>query len=119
MIKEPFLSRRAKPLSHDSQLFHRCTRGITAGALAVAQELLAQPHAQVRALQDARDVGDDHAQVLLFVHSQVGHQRGERVVGDLRPATRRVRSESVEPPLCRGFESREKPGTSLRKLRSL
>ena len=53
------------------------------GALDVAQELMSQPAALVRALDQAGDVGDDEAVVVGARHAQVGHERRERVVGDL------------------------------------
>ena len=54
--------------------------------LEVAQEPIAEPGARVRALDEARDVGDDEAPLVGEAdHAQVGDQRGERVVGDLRP----------------------------------
>ena len=58
--------------------------------LHVAQELVPQPRAFARALDQPGDVGHHERQpVLVLDHAQVRHQRGERVVGDLRARARR------------------------------
>ncbi len=54
-----------------------------AGALDVAQELVAQPAARVRALDQAGDVGQHEIAVIDHHHAQVGTQGGEGIVGDL------------------------------------
>ena len=54
-------------------------------ALDVAQELVSQTAPFVRALDEAGDVGHDEAVVPRTRHAEVRHERGERVVGDLRP----------------------------------
>ena len=57
-----------------------------AGALQVAQELVAKAGALRRALDEAGNVGDDEAAVGVHAHhAEVGMQGGEGVVGDLRP----------------------------------
>ena len=58
-----------------------------AGALQVAQELVAQAGALGGALDQARDVGHDEALLGRDAHdAEIRMQRGERVVGDLRAA---------------------------------
>jgi hypothetical protein len=57
-------------------------------ALDVAEELQAQAPAGRGARDEAGDVGHGERDVAGADHTQVGHQRGERVVGDLRPGCR-------------------------------
>ena len=52
-------------------------------ALNVAQELMAQALALARTLDKARDVGNDIGVLAGTHHTQVGHERGKRIVGDL------------------------------------
>ena len=60
-----------------------------AGALQVAQEQVAQAGALGGALDQARHVGDDEALARTDAHdTQVRMQRGEGIVGDLRPRVR-------------------------------
>ena len=60
-----------------------------ARAREVAQELVAQPGAFGRALDQSGNVGDDEAPVLGHAHhAQVGVQGGEGIVGDLRAGGR-------------------------------
>ena len=54
-------------------------------ALDVPQELQAQALAGGRARDQAGHVGDGEGVVAGLHHAEVGHQGGERVVGDLRP----------------------------------
>ena len=54
------------------------------GALDVTQELQAEAFALRGARDQARHVGDRIAHVAGLHHAQVRHERGERVVGDLR-----------------------------------
>ena len=51
--------------------------------LDVAQELVAQALALARALDEAGDVGNDIGVLAGTHHTQVGHERGKRIVGDL------------------------------------
>jgi hypothetical protein len=51
-------------------------------ALHMAQELMPQPDARMRALNQPRYIGDDEALVLVLHDAEVGHERCERVVGD-------------------------------------
>ena len=52
----------------------------------VAQELVAEPRAFGRAFDQAGNVGDHEAAVVVDAHhAEVGVQRRERIVGDLRP----------------------------------
>ena len=54
------------------------------GPLDVAEELVAEPHALVRALDEPGDVGDDAGVgVGELEHPELGFQGGERVAGDL------------------------------------
>ena len=54
-------------------------------ALDVAEELEAEPLALARALDETGHVGDGEAHVAGLDHAEVRVERGERVVGDLRP----------------------------------
>lgn len=54
-------------------------------ALAVAQELVAQPDAGVGALQQARDVREHGRPEVGLADAQVRRQRRERVIRHLRP----------------------------------
>ena len=65
-----------------------------AGALEVREELVAQPHALARTLDQARDVGHDQlAPVGRLDRAEHRLQRRERIVGDLRPRVRDAREE--------------------------
>ena len=57
-------------------------------ALDVAQEVVAEAAALAGALDQAGHVGDGERRVAGGDHAEVGHQRGERVVGDLGPGPR-------------------------------
>jgi hypothetical protein len=81
------------------------TSGRPARALDVPQKLCAQSGAFVRALDQAGDVGDDEADLILVAddnHSQIWLQRGEGVVGDFRACRRDARDQ-------RGFANIRKP----------
>ena len=52
-------------------------------ALDMTQELMAQALALGRALDETRDVGNDIGILAGTHHAEIGHERGERVVGDL------------------------------------
>ena len=62
-------------------------------ALDVAQELQAEALALAGAGDEAGDVGDGEALVAGLHDAEVGHERGERVVGDLGPRRRQHRHE--------------------------
>ena len=63
-------------------------------ALEVREELVAEPDALARALDQARDVGDDElAPVGRLDRAEHRLQRRERVVGDLRPRVRDAREQ--------------------------
>ena len=68
-----------------------------ARALDVPQELRAQPGSCVRALDQARNVGDHKADFILRIahrnHAKIRLQSGERIVGDLRPRRRDARDQ--------------------------
>ena len=67
-----------------------------AGALHMLEEAVAQALAFVGALDEAGDVGDDHAAVrIVFVDhdAQIGRQRGEGISRDLGPRRRDLRDE--------------------------
>jgi len=68
-----------------------------ARALEVAQELVPEPGAGVRPLDEPRHVGDDEALPAPADDAEVRHERGERVVGDLR-AGREIRLMRVDFP---------------------
>ena len=51
--------------------------------LDVAQELMAQALALARTLDKAGDIGNDIGVLAGTHHTQVGHERGKRIVGDL------------------------------------
>ena len=54
------------------------------------EKLVAEPEAAVRAFDQAGHVGDDEAAIAAQLHdAEVGRQRRERVVRDLRAARRR------------------------------
>ena len=64
------------------------------GALEVAEELMAEAEAAMRALDQSGHVGDDEAAIVAQAdHAEIRRQRGERVVGDLRPRRRDARDE--------------------------
>ena len=63
------------------------------GALDVAQERVAEARALARALDESRDVGDDVAVLARLHHSEVRHERRERVVRDLRPRRGHARDQ--------------------------
>ena len=70
-----------------------------AGALEVRQELVAEPHALARALDQARDVGDDQlAPVGRLDRAEHRLQRRERIVGHLRPRVRDARERATTCP---------------------
>ena len=75
-------------------------------ALDVAQELVSQPAPLVRPLDEAGDVGRHEAQVAAGGHAQVGHERGERVVGDLRPGRADARDERGLPRRGHAYQRR-------------
>ena len=56
-------------------------------ALDVAQEVVAETAPLAGALDQPGDVGDGERGVARLHHAEVGHQRRERVVGDLGPGT--------------------------------
>src|SRR4029079_13041980 len=59
-----------------------------AGAPEVAQELVSQPGALGRALDQAGDVGDDEALLAYPHHAKRRLERGERVIGAFRTRAR-------------------------------
>ena len=63
------------------------------GALDMAEELVSQAAPLVRSLDETGDVGHDEAQIARARHAQVGHERGERVIGDLRACRRDLRDK--------------------------
>ena len=62
-------------------------------ALDMAQELVPQAAALVSTLDKPGDVGHDEAVIARARHAQVRHERGERVVGDLRARRAHLRDE--------------------------
>ena len=62
-------------------------------ALDMAQELVPQAATLRGALDQAGDVGDDIRVIAGADDAEVGHERGERVVGDLRPGGTHARDE--------------------------
>ena len=63
-------------------------------ALDVAQEVVPEAAALARALDQPGYVGDGEGRVTGQHDAEVGHQRGERVVGDLRPRPRQRRDQA-------------------------
>ena len=63
------------------------------GALDMAEELVSQAAPLVRTLDETGDVGHDEAQIARARYAQVGHKRGERVIGDLRACRRDLRDK--------------------------
>ena len=59
-----------------------------AAALDMAEEAVAEPVAFVRALDQAGNVGEHEVAVVDLHHAEAGMQRGEGIVGDLRPRRR-------------------------------
>jgi hypothetical protein len=57
-------------------------------AFDMAEELIAQAAPFGGAFDQAGNVGDDEFMPVDADHAQVGMQRGERVIGDLRPRVR-------------------------------
>lgn len=57
-------------------------------ALDMAEEAVAQPDAVMRAFDKARNVGEDEFRPVDGRNAEVRMQRGEGVVGDLRPGAR-------------------------------
>ena len=62
-------------------------------ALDMAQELMAQATALARTLNKAGDVGNDIGVFAGTHHTQVGHERGKRIVGDLGTGGTHARDE--------------------------
>src|SRR5581483_1420966 len=62
-------------------------------ALGVGEELVAEPGAARRALDQARDVGEHELALVRLHRAQHGLDRGERVVGDLRSGPREAAEE--------------------------
>ena len=82
-------------------------------ALDVAQELVAEPVALVRAFDQPGHVGDDEAAIAAERDdAEVRRQRGERVVGDLRLAPPRSRAISVDLPALGSRPGRRRPAAS-------
>ena len=59
----------------------------------MAKELVSQATPFVRTLDEAGDVCHDEAQIARARHAQVGHERGERIIGDLRTRRRDLRDK--------------------------
>ena len=62
-------------------------------ALDMAQELMAQATALARTFDKAGDVGNDIGVLAGSHHTQVGHERGKRIVGDLGTGGTHARDE--------------------------
>ena len=62
-------------------------------ALDVREEVVAEPGAVRRALDQARDVGDDELALLVLQRAEDRLERRERVVGDLRRGARQPRQQ--------------------------
>src|SRR5438093_964467 len=71
-----------------------------ARAFDVPQELLAEARALARALDEARDVGDDELAVIEPRDAEIRRERRERVIRDLRPRARQ-RGEQARLPSVR------------------
>ena len=57
-------------------------------ALDVAEEAVAEAGALVRPLDQPRNIGDDHVVAVQDDDAELGAERGEGIVGDLRPCAR-------------------------------
>ena len=78
----------------DAVVLHRVAAFPTAGhvhdmddkrrTLDMAQELMTQPPAFVRALDQARNVRHDEVVFRAAHDAEIRHERGERIIGDLR-----------------------------------
>ena len=67
--------------------------------LEMAQEPMPQPMPLVRAFNQAGHVGDDERALARQTHdAEIGHERRERVVGDLRACAAEMREISVDLP---------------------
>ena len=75
------------------------------GPLHVAEELVAEPPPFRGTLDEPGDVGHDELAVSGADHAEVGHQRGERVVGDLRLGRRDRRDQGRFPGVGKPDES--------------
>jgi hypothetical protein len=94
---------RLQLLADDLEVVHRLTAGLAGdvhqmhqhfGAFDVLQELVAEPMSFVGALDESGHVGDDEAAIAAQRHdAEVGRERGEGVVGDLRTRGRDARDE--------------------------
>ena len=62
-------------------------------ALDMAQELMAQATALARTLNKTRNIGDNIGVFAGTYHTQVGHERGKRIVGDLGSGGTHARDE--------------------------
>ena len=63
-------------------------------AFQMAEELMTETEAPVRTLDQARDVRNDEAALVVEAHdAKVRRQRGERIVRNLRPGRRDVRDQ--------------------------
>ena len=59
----------------------------------MAQELMAQATALARTLNKTRNIGDNIGVFAGTYHTQVGHERGKRIVGDLGSGGTHARDE--------------------------
>ena len=77
-----------------------------AGALHVGEELVPEPGALARALDQARDVGHDELAIGRLERAEHRLERGERVVRDLRMSAREPRQERGLPGVRQPDEAR-------------
>ena len=77
-----------RQLGRDVEHVHEQAR-----ALDVGEEVVAEPGALARALDQAGDVGDHQLALLAFEHAQHRRERREGVVGDLRRGARQAREQ--------------------------
>jgi hypothetical protein len=63
-------------------------------ALDMAKEAIADPNALMRALDQAGNISDDELAGIDAGNAEIGMQRRERIVGDLRLGRRDCRQES-------------------------
>ena len=71
----------------------------------VAEEIMPQPRALARALDEPRDIGDDEAVVKHLHHAEIGIYRREMVVCDLRLCGSEYGEQSGFPDIGEAYQS--------------
>ena len=99
--------RRAGQLGGDVEHVHEQPR-----ALDVGEEVVPEPGALARALDQPRDVGHDELAVARLEHAEHRLERRERVVGDLRRRARQAREQRGLARVRAARRDRRRPAAS-------